>query len=159
MKLVQISWGGNALDSYRCNHCSQVQSVGENCEACGNNEVASISDDALRKLDFITDTLVGAGFHIFHEPDEEGFKILYDGSGTAVIRHYGLDKSLDTRPKWQANDNNMNQRMYGALLKFGTEEVFWLDSWTDPDRYKVTGIIVRLIRLMVPRSYTQSRTI
>ncbi len=146
------------MDSYRCNHCSHVQLTSGICESCGNQETISIPDDALRTLDYITDTLIGAGFHVFHKPDKEGFKILYDGSGTAVIRHFGLDTSPDTRPKWQANDNNMNQRMYGALLKIGTEEVFWLDSWTDPEKYKVTGVIVRLIRLMVPRSFVPSRT-
>lgn len=113
----------------------------------------SISDDTLKKLDFIFHTLVEAGFQPFKETIQEGFKILYDGSGTAVVRHFGLDSSQDSRPVWQNNENNMNQRMYGPLLRIGTEEVFWLDSWTDRDKFRMTKIIVRLIRLNVPRDF------
>ncbi len=144
---------------YRCDECFHVQSEAGSCDCCSGKGMISIHEETLTKLEFISDALVAAGCQVYSEAIQEGFKIIYDGSGTAIVNHSDLDSLPEHRSIWQMHENNMNQKMYGALSRFGTEEVFWLDTRTDCDGFKVTQILVRLVRLMVPKDYTIHHTL
>jgi hypothetical protein len=144
------------LDLYRCNQCFHVQSDGGRCKSCGNEKPLSISDETLAKLEYISEVLVAGGFHVFHEPDQEGFKIFYDGGGLAAVCHYEVDAPPEKRSLWQTKMNNVNQRMYGTLVRQASEESFWQDSLKDKEGYTITKVMVRLVRLMVPRNSRKS---
>jgi hypothetical protein len=139
------------LEQYRCNKCFHVQQSGGRCESCGNENPVPISEETLQKLEYISEVLVTGGFHVFREPDQDGFRIFYDGSGLAAVCHYEVDAPLDKRSLWQTKMNNVNQRMYGTLVRQASEEAFWQDSLKDREGFTVTKVMVRLIRLMVPR--------